>query len=138
MNINTATQHQGVLAWRAITAVNLNPAIDLRHHVNFGLTFHITADIVAEAKFEIVAAPPSAADPCVPGPQHPVEEVITCMAAWGAVPVANSFITIPAGVKAGSVCVATLPCKPDAFIQVEAVSGDTGKVEVVVTLSGPR
>jgi hypothetical protein len=138
MNLNNATQHQGVVAWRAITAVNLNPPIDIRKHVNYAFTFHVTADIVAEAIFEIVAAPPSASDPCVPGAQHPVEEMITCVASWGLVPAAKSLIHVPAGIKAGSVCTATLPCKPDAFVQVEAVSGDTGKIEVVAILSGPK
>src|SRR6478752_7655235 len=131
MNINIASQNQGIIAWRAVTAANLNPPIDLRHHVNFGFTFHVMADIVADAIFEFVAAPPSANDPCVPGQQHPVEEVITCMAPWGALPAAQSKVTIPAGTKAGSICTGTLPCKPDAFIQIEAVSGDTGKIEVV-------
>ena len=139
MNINTASQHQGVLAWRAITAVNLSPPIDLRYHVNFSFTFHVVADIVADAVFEFVAAPPDPANPCVPLlPQHPVEEVLTCRASWGAVPAGETNVTIPAGTKAGSICTATLPCKPDAFIQVEPVSGDTGKIEVVATLSGPK
>jgi hypothetical protein len=138
MNINIASQNQGVLAWRAITAANLNPPVDIRRHNNFGFTFHVIADIAADAIFEFVAAPPSAADPCVPGPQHPVEEVLSCVASWGAVPLGQTKVTIPAGTKAGSICTATLPCKPDAFIQVEAVSGDTGNVEVVAVLGGPR
>ena len=50
----------------------------------------------------------------------------------------RSEITIPAGTLKGTVCTATLPCKPDAFIKVMPVSGDTGRIEVVVTLSGPR
>lgn len=138
MNFNTASQHQGVIAWRAVTASNLNPPVDLRHHNSFGFTFHVTADITADAKFELVAAPPSDADPCVPGQQHPVEEVISCAGPWGITPNAKSEVIIPVGTKAGSICTATLPCKPDAFIQIEAVSGDTGKIEVVITLSGPR
>jgi hypothetical protein len=139
MNINVATQNQGVIAWRAITAANLNPAIDIRQHNNFGFTFHVIADIATEAKFEVVAAPADAANPCVPGlPQHPVAEVITCVGPWGATPNPTSEIIIPAGTKAGSICTATLPCKPDAFIQLEAVSGDTGNIEVVAVLGGPR
>jgi hypothetical protein len=139
MNLNTASQHQGVLAWRAITAQNLNPAIDIRHHVNFGFTFHVVADIVADAVFEVVAAPADANNPCIPGlPQHPVEEVITCVGPWGFTPNPESNIIIPAGTTAGTICTATLPCKPDAFIQLEAVSGDTGKIEVVAILSGPK
>jgi hypothetical protein len=138
MNLNVAAQNQGVLAWRAITAQNLNPPVDIRHHVHFGFTFHVTADILAEAIFEVVAAPASDADPCLPGAQHPVEEVLTCRAPWGTVPNTKSQIHIPVGTKAGTICTATLPCKPDAFIQVEAVSGDTGKVEVVVILGAPK
>jgi hypothetical protein len=138
MNLNVASQNQGVLAWRAITAVNLNPPVDIRHHNNFGFSFHVVADIAVDAIFEVVAAPPSDADPCLPGAQHPVEEVLTCRAPWGTVPNPESQIVIPAGTKAGSICTATLPCKPDAFIQVEPVSGDTGKIEVVVILGGPK
>lgn len=138
MNINVATQNQGVIAWRAITAANLNPAIDIRQHNNFGFTFNVTADIAVEAIFEVVAAPPDAANPCIPGTQHPVEEVITCAGPWGVTPNPKSQIHIPVGTKAGSICTATLPCKPDAFIQLEAVSGDTGKIEVVAILGGPR
>jgi hypothetical protein len=138
MNLNTASQNQGVVAWRAITAVNLNPPIDLRRHVNFSFTFHVTADIAADAVFEFAAAPPSDADPCLPGTQHPIEEVLLCAASWGLMPANKTELTIPAGTKAGSFCTATLPCKPDAFIQVEPASGDTGKVEVVAILSGPK
>jgi hypothetical protein len=116
MNINVATQNQGVIAWRAITAANLNPAIDIRQHNNFGFTFNVTADIAVEAIFE----------------------VIICSGPWGVTPNPKSQIHIPVGTKAGSICTATLPCKPDAFIQLEAVSGDTGKIEVVAVLGGPR
>jgi hypothetical protein len=138
MNLNTAVQNQGVLAWRAITASNLNPPIDVRHHNNFAFTFHVIADIAADAVFEFVAAPASDADPCLPGTQYPVQEVLTCTATWGAMPAGQTKLTIPAGTLAGAICTAALPCKPDAFVQVEAVSGDTGKIEVVAILSGPR
>jgi hypothetical protein len=137
MNLNTATQNQGVVAWRAITAVNLNPGIDLRHHVYFAFTFRVTADIAVDAVFQFMAAPPSAVDPCLPGTVQPVNEILTCVASWGQVP-ARAQVTIPAGVKAGAICTATLPCKPDAFIQIQPVSGDTGKIEVVAILSGPK
>ena len=139
MNINTATQNRGVVAWRAITAVNLNPPIDVRQHINFSFTFHVVADIVVDAVFEFAAAPADPVNPCVPLlPQYKVQEVPTCMAPWGPVPPVDTYVTIPAGTKAGSLCMATLPCKPDAFVQVEPVSGDTGKIEVVAILSGPK
>lgn len=138
MNINVARQNQGVLAWRAVAAANVNPPIDIRHHVSFGITFQAIDDVAVDAKFEIQAAPASDADPCVPGAFTPVEEVVTCMAPWGAVPAPKSEVIIPAGTKKGTICTATLPCKPDAFIKVMAVSGDTGFLHVVVVLGGPR
>ena len=139
MNLNTASQNQGVVAWRAITAVNLQPPIDIRRHVNFAFTFHVVADIVADAVFEFASAPPDPANPCVPLlPQTKVKETITCSAPWGVVATNDASLTIPAGTKAGTMCTATLPCKPDAFIQVEPSAGDTGKIEVVAILSGPK
>jgi len=139
VNINTASQNQGVLAWRAITAVNLNPPIDIRQHNNFSFTFHVIADIVAAAVFEFASAPPDPANPCVPLlPQTKVKEVLTCAAPWGVVATDDATLTIPAGTKAGTICTGTLPCRPDAFIQVEPASGDTGKVQVTAILSGPR
>lgn len=137
MNINVASQHQGVIAWTALVAPS-NPPVDIRHHNHFGFTFKVDTDIAVDARFEVVAAPPDAADHCIPGVFHPVEEVITCVAPWGTVPGPKSEVIIPAGTTKGTICTATLPCKPDAFIKVMAVSGDTGKVEVVVVLGGPR
>ena len=139
MNLNIASQNQGVLAFANAAAIgSLGGAVDIRYHVHFGLTFQVAADIAADAIFEIEAAPADVANPCVPGVFHNVEEVLTCRSAWGAVGAADSKITIPAGTKAGSICTATLPCKPDAFIRVNEVSGDTDKVVVVVVLGGPK
>ncbi|MGY2987703.1 hypothetical protein [Bradyrhizobium sp. USDA 4508] len=138
MNINVASQNQGILAWRAVAAANVNPPIDLRNHVNFGITFQAIDDTTADSVFEVQAADPDPADPCVPGPFRPVEETLTCIAPWGAVPATKSEVTIPAGTKAGTICTGTLPCKPGAFIKVMAVSGDTGFFHVVVVLGGPR
>jgi hypothetical protein len=139
MNLNVASQNQGVLAYAGASgAVALNGAVDIRHHVNFAFTFRVTVDIAVDAVFEVEAAPADAVDPCLPGAFHNVEEVLTCRASWGTVPAPDSKIAIPAGTKAGSICTATLPCKPDAFIKVLPVSGDTANVEVVVILGGPK
>ncbi|MEY9493741.1 hypothetical protein [Bradyrhizobium elkanii] len=138
MNINVASQNQGVLAWAGASASPLNGAVDIRHHNHFAFTFHVMADIAVEAVFKIQAAPPSDADPCLPGAFHDVPEVLSCMSTWGAVGDDESKIAIPVGTKAGSICTATLPCRPDAFVKVVVVSGDTGKVEAVVVLGGPR
>jgi hypothetical protein len=138
MNINVASQNQGVVAWAA-GATNINPPIDLRHHVHFGFTFHVTADVATDAVFEFASAPPDPANPCVPLlPQTKVKEVFTCTSSWGAIATDDAKIVIPAGTKKGSICSATLPCKPDAFLQVEPSTGDTGNVEVVAILGGPK
>lgn len=137
MNLNVASQHRGKLAFAAAAVPAHNDAIDIRHHVHFAFTFNVMVDVGVNAVFKIQAAPPSAGDPCVPGAFVDVPEVPLCD--WlTAQPAATSDIMIPAGTKAGSMCTATLPCRPDAFLKVLPVSGDTGNVEVVATLSGPR
>jgi hypothetical protein len=134
MNINVASQNNGILAFSGAAAAS--PAIDIRQHVNFGFTFHVKAAVVADAIFKVQAAPPSGADPCLPGTFVEVPEVPICNGT--AVPAALSQITIPANTPIGAICTATLPCKPDAFIKVLPVSGTTGSIDVVVVLGGPR
>lgn len=139
MHLNGASQNQGVIAWRAITAANINPPIDIRRHVSFAFTFLVVDDIVNDAVFEFASAPPDPANPCVPLlPQTKVKEVITCTGPWGSVSTVDASVTIPAGTPVGSLCTATLPCKPDAFIQIEPAAGDTGMLEVVAVLGGPK
>jgi hypothetical protein len=136
MNVNTATQHQGLIAWTAL-ASPVNPAIDIRHHVNFGFTFLVDSDITADAVFEVRAMPPLPTDNCVGDVANAwdIPEVPVCVNAVGG---PKSTITIPVGTVGGTICTATLPCRPGAFIQVFAVSGDTGRVSAVATLSGPK
>lgn len=136
MNINVASQNQGVLAYAGAAAAS--PAVDIRQHVNYGFTFHVKTLIATEAVFKVQSAPPSPADSCLPGTFVDVPEVLTCMSIWGAVGATQSTIHIPVGTPAGAICTGTLPCKPDAFIKVLPVSGDTASVEVVVILGGPR
>jgi hypothetical protein len=137
MNLNTASQNNGILAWRAITASNLQPAIDIRRHVNYSFTFEVIDDITVDAVFEFGAAPPSDADPCLPGVWFPIMEVFTCSASWGLVP-ARAQVIIPAGVKQGAICTAAPSCRPAAFVNVQPKSGDVGMIQVVAILSGPR
>jgi hypothetical protein len=134
MNINVASQNNGILAFSGAAAAS--PAIDIRNHIHFGFTFHVTAAIAANAVFKVQAAPPSPADHCVAGTFVEIPEVLVCSS--NAVPAALSQITIPAGTPIGSICTATLPCRPDAFIKVLPVSGTTASVEVVAILGGPR
>lgn len=138
MNLNTASQHQGVVAWRAITAVNLNPGVDIRHHTHFSFTFHVTTTLVSDAVFEFAAAPALAANPCAPDVFQNIEEVLICSISAGTLPAPDTKLTIPSGTVAGTICTAALPCRPNAFVQVQPVSGDTGHVEVVAILSGPK
>lgn len=132
MNLNGASQHQGVLAWSGTAST----PVDIRRHNNFSFTFQTTADLAADAVFNVQSAPPSDADPCVPGSFEDVPEVLLCMATWGATPGPKTEIVIPSGTKKGAICTAALPCRPDAFVQLVGTGAAT--VIGVATLSGPR
>jgi hypothetical protein len=134
MNLNVASQHNGLVMWAGTTA----RPIDLRHHVNFSMTIQVNAPIGADTKFQFEWAPPSDADPCLPGAWFPVEEVLTCSARWGEVSEDRAEITIPANTPVGSICTAALPCKPGAFIRVAPTGGDVGDVSIIAVLSGPK
>lgn len=136
MNLNTAVQNPGVLAFTGINAAAVSAAVDIRRYNNYAFTFEVVAALAANTVFNVQAAPPSDADPCLPGTFVDVPEVLTCTGVG--IPAPNSHITIPAGTPIGSICTAALPCKPDAFVKVVPVSGDTADIRVVVTLSGPR
>jgi hypothetical protein len=130
MNINVASQNNGLLAW---TGTAGRP-IDIRQHNNFAFTFETTALLAADASFKVQAAPPSDADPCVPGVFVDVKETLTCMD-FGPPNPTTGFV-IPTGTKAGTICTATLPCRPNAFIQL--VGTGAAAVLAVAILGGPR
>jgi hypothetical protein len=135
MNINVASQNAGVLAWDGLAAF----PVSIRNYNNFAYSFHATADIVADAVFEVQAAPASVGDPCVPGVFADVPEILTCVAAFvPATPGPKTLITIPAGTKKGQQCSAAIPCRSGAFLQLKAGSGDTTKVQAVAVLGGPH
>jgi hypothetical protein len=138
MNLNTASQHNGAIAWSGLAAP-VNPAVDIRQHNNFSFSFLVDSDIAVEAVFEVRSMPPLASDPCVGdiANANDIPEVMIC-AMPGQVGAAKSQIKFPVGTKKGTFCTATLPCRPDAFIRLFAVSGDTGRITAVVVLSGPR
>jgi hypothetical protein len=131
MNVNVASQNQGVIAW---TGTAGRP-IDIRHHIYFAFTFEATADLAADATFKVQAAPPSDVDPCLPGTFYDVPETLTCVG-WGTVPDPTTGFVIPAGTKAKSICSAALPCRPDAFVQL--VGTGAANVLAVAILGGPR
>jgi hypothetical protein len=132
MNLNGASQNQGVVAWDGTAAA----PIDIRRHNFYSFTFQVTADLAADAVFHVQSAPPSDADPCLPGTFADVPEVLTCVAAWGVTPSNQSGFIVPNGTKKGAICTAALPCRPDAFVQLVATAGAT--VRAVAVLSGPR
>jgi len=130
MNLNGASQNQGVLAWNGTAAT----PIDIRRHNHFSFTFRTTADLAADASFKVQAAPPSDVDPCLPGTFVDVPETLVCHD-YGPPNPTTGFL-IPSGTKAGAICTAALPCRPDAFVQLVATGGAT--VQAVAVLSGPR
>jgi hypothetical protein len=132
MNFNYASQHQGVLAWSGTAAA----PIDIRRHVGISFTFEVTADLAANAVFNVQSAPPSDADPCLPGTFVAVPEVLTCTADFGVQALPQATIVIPSGTKKGAICTAGLPCKPDAFVQLASSTG--ASVRAVAILSGPK
>ena len=134
MNINYGIQHSSKLAWSGTAAA----PIDIRRHVGFSFSFETTAALAADTIFHVESAPPSDVDPCLPGTFVPVPEVLTCVAGFGAVPGPSASIVLPAGTPKGAHCTATLPCKPDAFIRLVAVSGGTATTIVTVGLHGPK
>jgi hypothetical protein len=134
MNVNHGIQHSSKLAWSGLAAF----PIDIRRHVGFSFSFEVKTALAADTKFNVMSAPPSDADICLPGAFVPVPEVLTCVADFGVQPLPQAVIVLPAGTPAGSHCTATLPCRPDAFLQLAAGGGDTANVVVTAGLHGPK
>ena len=128
---NWAIQNQPRVAWTGTAA----RPIDIRKFVGFAFAFEVIAPLAVDTVFEIQAAPASDVDRCVPGAFEAVPEIASC--ADGAV-ADVSRVTIPAGTAVGSVCTGTIPCRPNAFVRLAAVSGDTADVIAAVVLSGPK
>lgn len=131
MNTNVGIQNVGSVAWDGL----VSRAYDIRKFVRFGWSFEVIAALAADTVFEVEAAPASDADPCVPGDWADVPEVSICD--LPAVPGAQSLITIPAGTPIGTICAGTIPCRPNAFVRIVPVSGDTADVRAVLIRQGP-
>lgn len=131
MNSNVAIQNEGVISWDGTTSFPR----DIRKHTRFAWSFEVVTAIAADAVFNIEAAPPSAGDPCVPGAFAAVPEVSICDRPAEAGPQAT--VRIPAGTAAGTVCAGTIPCRPNAFVRLTPVSGDTANVKAVLVRQGP-
>lgn len=130
MNRNYAIQNQPRVVWDGTTA----RSIDIRKHVGFAFSFEVTTTLAADAVFNVQAAPPSDANTCNPGTFAAVPEVANCEG--GAVG-SQATVTIPSGTEAGTICTATIPCRPDAFVRLASASGPTNNVLVAAVLSGP-
>ena len=136
MNLNHAIQHASRVAWDGAAPA----AIDIRKYVNLTFSFEVVTALTADTIFNVMSAPPSDADPCVPGPWEPVPEVLTCVAGFGIAvfPEPQATIVLPAGTPAGSLCSAAIPCRPNAFVSLAAGGGETGSVRVTAGLHGPK
>lgn len=129
---NPAIQNVPALAWDGALA----RAHDIRNFVRFGWSFEVVAPILVDAVFRVQAAPPSNADNCVPGVFADVDAVATCVGE--AVGGLFAEVTIPAGTPVGSICSATIPCRPDAYVRLASVSGDTVAIVGILLRQGPR
>lgn len=128
---NIAIQYVPTVAWDGTTAFGQ----DIRKFTRFAWAFEVTADLAADAVFNVQAAPPSDTDDCVAGTYVAVPEVATCDSTAEAGPQAT--ITIPSGTPAGTVCTGTIPCRPDAFVRLNHVSGGAD-VKVAMVRGGPK
>ena len=131
MNTNVGIQNVATVAWTGAAA----RAVDIRKFVRFGWVFEVTGAIAADAVFKVQAAPPSDADPCVPGTFVDVAEISICDRP--AVPGPAAQVTIPAGTPIGTICAGTIPCRPDAFVRLASVSGTVANVLATIVRQGP-
>ena len=131
MNRNVGIQHQGLIVWDGANQY----ARDIRRHTDFGFVFEVRADLAADTIFKVQAHNPTVADNCVPDVPFDVLEIPICQPI--VTPQPNAQIVIPAGTPVGSVCAATIPCYPAAFVSLAPVSGTTANVLGTIVLAGP-
>jgi hypothetical protein len=133
MNHNVGIQNVGTVAWNGAAG----RAFDIRPFVRFGWAFEVIAALGADTVFKVQSSPASEADPCVPsGVWTDVEAVSLCDAPAEAGDIAT--VTIPAGTPVGTVCAGTIPCRPDAFVRIQGVSGEVADVLAVLIRQGPK
>lgn len=128
---NYAIQNQPRVAWNGTAS----RPIDIRKHIGFAFSFEATADLAADAVFNIEYAMPDEADPCIPGAWAPVPEMATCDSV--AEPGPQASVTLPAGTAAGTVCTGTIHCRSGAFIRLVSGGGQVADVLVAAVLHGP-
>jgi hypothetical protein len=132
MNHNVGIQNVATVAWDGTT----HRGADIRGFVRFGWTFEVIAALGADTIFKVQSAPPSAGDDCVAGAYTDVEAISICDHI--AEPGELAQITIPAGTPIGTICAATIPCRPNAFVKLASVSGENADVRAVLIRQGPK
>lgn len=130
MNNNVAIQNLPVTAWTGAAGI----ARDITKFTRFAWAAEVIGVIAADAIFEIQSAPPSA-DPCVAGAFAAIPETVICDRPI--IPAVNTRFTIPAGTPIGTICTFTIPCRPNRFLKIVAVSGTNANVLIGMVLSGP-
>jgi hypothetical protein len=136
MNHNIAMQHLPLAFWTGTAAIPR----DISKWNYFGFAFEVTADVTAETRFKLQAAPGSEADVCVPGAFVDVKEIPLCEKPFFTGPSdTNAEIVIPAGTKAGTICAVSYPCRPNRYLQLATTTGtEHASVRVGIVLSGPQ
>lgn len=129
---NPAIQNRVARAWDGAASYSK----DITDFVSFGFSFEVIAAIAADAHFKFQSAPPSDADPCVPGVFTDVPAVATCMGET-IVPGTLAEVIIPAGTPVNSICSATIPCRNDAFLRIVGTTGTIASVWAYWVLHGP-
>lgn len=120
------------LAWNGTP----NDPVDTRNHLYVSFDAVATVDIADGdvAAFVVQYAPPSDADPCVPGAFVDIPEVGTCV---GAVDLAdNSEFLIAGPIAAGTRCKFTVACPGRGYLQIIAGTGGSGAVEADFNVFG--
>lgn len=131
MNSNPGIQNTGLIAWDGA----LSYPRKVTEHNHFGFVFEVITTLAADAVFQVLAHPPSGADPCVAGAGVAVDEVLICQAPI--VPGTEFEFRIPSGTVAGTICSGTIPCTPNEFISLDEISGGAN-VRAVMILHGPH
>lgn len=126
-----------VLAWDGTTSY----PVDVRNHLYVSFDFIATAAVAegASAAFKFQYAPPSDADPCVPGTWEEIPEVVVCR--MPAVPSDVSEVILEGPLAVGARCKATIPCPGRGFLQIvgatEEEPGAVASFQVIALLQGP-
>lgn len=131
MQADAGIQNVSTVAWNGTTSY----PVDIRKFLRTSWSFEVKTVPLVNVQFAFESAPPSTSDNCVPGAFTPVNKIGSCDNDIGNAIVPETF-TIPAGTPVGTICTGALPCRPDAFVRVVAVTGGAS-VFVVAIRQGP-